>query len=208
MQQTPSITEHRLELARQQVSPNCDARPTDEISLIVIHGISLPAGQFGGQHVEALFCNRLDPASHPEFTGLDSLRVSSHLFVRRDGTVIQFVPFNRRAWHAGFSAYQGRPDCNDFSIGIELEGADTAPYEDAQYQLLAQICPALIRCYDIDARDVVGHCDIAPGRKTDPGPAFDWQRFREDMAALGRISYSPAESGGRNDGQTCPRGLY
>ncbi len=189
MPQTPSITEHKLDTARQQVSPNCDARPANEISLIVIHGISLPAGQFGGPHVEALFCNQLDTADHPEFTGLDRLHVSSHLFIRRDGAVIQFVPFNRRAWHAGESAYQGRPNCNDFSIGIELEGADAAAYEDAQYQLLAQICSALSCCYGIDTRNIVGHCDIAPGRKTDPGPAFDWQRFRRDVEAmLGRIS--------------------
>ncbi len=175
------ITDHRLDIARQQPSPNCDDRPRDEISLIVIHGISLPTGQFGGREVEALFCNDLDSTSHPDFAELCDLQVSSHLFVRRDGAVIQFVPFNRRAWHAGESVYKGQRNCNDFSIGIELEGLDTEPYEDAQYQVLAPICSALSRCYGISIKNLVGHCDIAPGRKTDPGPAFDWQRFRQAL---------------------------
>ena len=175
------ITDHRLDIAQQQPSPNCDDRPTDDLSLVVIHGISLPIGQFGGPEVAAFFCNQLDFTSHPDFAELCDFQVSSHLFIRRDGAVIQFVPFNRRAWHAGESVYQGRQNCNDFSIGIELEGVDAAPYEDAQYQLLIPICSALRRCYGITA--LVGHSDIAPGRKTDPGPAFDWERFRQVLRA-------------------------
>lgn len=163
--------------ARRADSPNYDPRPAGYgIELIVIHNISLPPGQFGGDAIEALFRNRLDCSAHPFFAQLIGLRVSSHFLVRRDGALMQFVPCLARAWHAGVSQWNGRARCNDFSIGIELEGADDVAYADAQYDVLA----ALIRC--LRARfliaDVVGHSDIAPGRKTDPGAAFDWQRLR------------------------------
>jgi AmpD protein len=162
--------------ARRIPSPNCDDRPQDTpISLVVVHGISLPPGQFGGDGVERLFTNRLDPAAHPYFEGIAQLRVSSHFLVRRDGSLVQFVSCASRAWHAGESTWRGVPRCNDYSIGIEVEGTDAKPYEDAQYAELARLCRALARRYPI--ADIVGHCDIAPGRKSDPGPAFDWARL-------------------------------
>jgi N-acetyl-anhydromuramoyl-L-alanine amidase len=166
-------------------SPNCDDRPGGAVAeLIVVHGISLPPGQFGGPWIERLFTNSLDPAAHPYFATIAGLRVSAHLLIRRDGGCLQFVPFQRRAWHAGVSSWRGRERCNDFSIGIELEGADDRPYEDAQYEMLASACAALLAAYPALSHDaIVGHEDIAPGRKTDPGPAFDWPRFR---AALDR----------------------
>ena len=175
------IINHELDFARQSSSPNCDARPGDDISLIVIHGISLPSGQFGGSQVEQFFCNQLDCSSHSDFSDLAGLRVSSHLFVRRDGRVIQFVPFNRRAWHAGESSYKGRANCNDFSVGIELEGTDRVPYTEIQYKVLARICRELVLTYDVAPESVTGHSDIAPARKTDPGPAFNWHRLRTDL---------------------------
>ena len=166
--------------ARRMPSPNCDDRPQDTpISLVVVHGISLPPGQFGGDAVERLFTNRLDPTAHPYYAGIAHLRVSSHFLVRRDGALVQFVACARRAWHAGESTWRGAPRCNDFSIGIEVEGTDAEPYADAQYVELARLCRALARRYPI--ADIVGHCDIAPGRKTDPGPAFDWARFERAM---------------------------
>ena len=176
------IVAHELSLARQVTSPNQDARPDDEISLIVLHGISLPAGHFGGRHVEELFCNRLDIANHPDLTDLSDVQVSSHLFIRRDAEVIQFVPFDRRAWHAGESSYQDRADCNDYSIGIELEGTDTSAYSETQYTVLSQICCELIQHYGIDPQAITSHAQIAPDRKTDPGEAFDWSQFRNTVA--------------------------
>ncbi|MEQ1440670.1 1,6-anhydro-N-acetylmuramyl-L-alanine amidase AmpD [Fontimonas sp. SYSU GA230001] len=166
--------------ARRVPSPNCDARPdADDISLLVIHGISLPPGRFGGPWIEALFTNRLDAAADPYFAGIAALRVSAHLLIRRDGAVVQFVPFVRRAWHAGVSSFDGRERCNDFSIGIELEGTDERPYTARQYRRLARVIGVLRRHYPrITPQRVVGHSDIAPGRKTDPGPAFDWARLR------------------------------
>jgi AmpD protein len=162
--------------ARQVASPNCDDRPEDTpISLIVVHGISLPPGEFGGEGVERLFTNRLDPAEHPYYAEIAHLRVSSHFLVRRDGETVQFVPCARRAWHAGASTWRGVSRCNDFSVGVEVEGIDAKPYADAQYAALGRLCRALVRRYAI--ADIVGHCDIAPGRKTDPGPAFDWARL-------------------------------
>jgi len=168
-------------IARQAPSPNCDARPdAAAISLIVVHGISLPPGTFGGDGVERLFTNRLDPSLHPYFATIAELRVSAHFFVRRDGVLWQFVACTQRAWHAGESSWRGRRRCNDFSIGIELEGTDELPYATAQYAMLARLVRALRRCYAIE--DVVGHSDIAPGRKTDPGPSFDWQRLSRLLA--------------------------
>jgi AmpD protein len=157
-------------------SPNFDERPDDaEISLVVVHAISLPPGEFRGDGVASLFTNKLDPAAHPYYAAIHGLRVSSHFFVRRDGHVIQFVPCGKRAWHAGVSSWQGRERCNDFSIGIELEGDDFHSFEPAQYDRLAWLIDLVSRRYPI--RDVVGHADVAPGRKTDPGPHFDWSRL-------------------------------
>jgi N-acetyl-anhydromuramoyl-L-alanine amidase len=165
---------------RQVASPNHDSRPLGvDADLIVVHGISLPPGEYGGPWIERLFTNSLPVEVHPYFAQIDTLRVSSHLVVSRDGALTQFVSFDDRAWHAGQSNYQGREACNDFSIGVELEGTDTAPYETAQYLALAEIVAALCRAYPELSQDrLVGHSDIAPGRKTDPGPAFDWQLAR------------------------------
>jgi AmpD protein len=173
-----------LPAARRVESPNQDARPAGTaIDLLVIHNISLPPGQFGGGWIEDLFLNRLDPHAHPYFAGIAELRVSAHALVRRDGSLVQFVPLRRRAWHAGRSCHEGREACNDFSIGIELEGADDQPFTDAQYARLAEVARQIMARYPaIDAERIVGHSDIAPGRKTDPGPAFDWQRFRQAIA--------------------------
>lgn len=173
---------------RRVPSPNHDARPTGtEIDLLVVHGISLPPGRFGGPHIERLFTNRLDPKGHPYFARLVGLEVSAHLLIRRDGAVVQFVPFGARAWHAGASEHRGRTRCNDFSIGVELEGADEVPYTARQYARLATVARLLMRAHPgITPARIVGHSDIAPGRKTDPGPAFDWRRFRARLAASRR----------------------
>lgn len=164
---------------RRVKSPNCDKRPArTRISLVVIHGISLPPGQYGGDYIDQLFTNTLDPDRHPYFQEINNLRVSAHLLIARNGLVTQYVPFNQRAWHAGRSSFQGCEECNNFSIGIELEGCDDEPYEDAQYQQLANVIKVIINAWPAVSRDrIVGHCDIAPGRKTDPGPAFDWEYF-------------------------------
>lgn len=167
-----------LPAARQVPSPNCDERPTGEtVRLVVIHAISLPPDEFGGPGVIQLFTNCLDPEAHAYYREIQGLRVSAHFFVRRDGELIQFVPCSRRAWHAGVSQWLGRENCNDFSIGIELEGCDQLPFEDAQYLTLNRLLADLRRGYDLEA--VVGHSDIAPGRKTDPGPCFDWSRVHD-----------------------------
>jgi len=161
-------------------SPNFDARPPgSNLDLIVVHGISLPPGSFGGPWIDQLFTNVLPADAHPYFATVSAMRVSSHLLVRRGGQITQFVRFTDRAWHAGTSCFEGREACNDFSIGVELEGADTLPYAEAQYAALAQIVRALCAAYpSLSAERVVGHSDIAPGRKTDPGPAFDWTQAR------------------------------
>lgn len=166
--------------ARRCPSPNFDERPNGcGIELVVVHGISLPPGEFGTPHVEALFCNRLDPTLHPYFAEICHLQVSAHLLIRRDGELVQFVPFTHRAWHAGESVFCGRSQCNDFSIGIELEGVDDLFYEDAQYQRLISVLRLLMKTWpEITPGRVVGHSDIAPDRKTDPGTAFDWDRVR------------------------------
>jgi N-acetyl-anhydromuramoyl-L-alanine amidase len=167
--------------ALQVPSPNWDERPDGEISLLVVHNISLPPGEFGGSAILDLFTNTLDFTAHPYYETLRDLRVSAHFLVRREGELLQLVPCARRAWHAGASAWRGRERCNDFSIGVELEGADDQAYTDPQYRRLAELLLALRARYPIV--DVVGHSDIAPGRKTDPGPGFDWGRFRESLAA-------------------------
>ena len=170
--------------ARQASSPNCDERPDGcEISLLVVHGISLPPGQYGGPEIDRFFTNTLDAGAHPYFAEIAGLKVSSHLLVRRDGEVVQYVPFRKRAWHAGDSCYQGRAACNDFSIGIELEGQDDEPYTDMQYEVLASVIRVLVEAYPgLSANNIAGHCDISPQRKTDPGPAFDWQRLQQQLA--------------------------
>jgi AmpD protein len=158
-------------------SPNCDARPPGvPVELIVIHAISLPPGEFGGDGIERLFTNRLDPGAHGYYAEIHHLRVSAHFLIRRNGEVEQYVACDRRAWHAGLSQWNGRERCNDFSIGIELEGCDESPFEEAQYVALTQLLQVLRRAYPIVA--VVGHAEIAPGRKNDPGPCFDWGRVR------------------------------
>lgn len=160
-------------------SPNHDDRPNAvDVDLLVIHNISLPPNEFGGPYIEQLFTNCLNPDDHPFFREVSELKVSSHLLIRRDGEIIQFVPFHKRAWHAGESDFQGRSRCNDFAIGIELEGADEIPFEAIQYERLAEVTRALQQSYPAINKDhIVGHSDIAPQRKTDPGPAFDWQRY-------------------------------
>lgn len=164
-----------LPAARRVDSPNCDARPPAvDIDLLVVHHISLPAGCFRGDAIERLFTNRLDPGAHPTFASLDGLRVSAHFLIRRHGTLVQFVSCDARAWHAGLSSFQGRERCNDFSIGVELEGTGERNYTNAQYCRLEQLAAALAHRYPL--RWIAGHEDIAPGRKTDPGPSFDWPR--------------------------------
>ena len=160
-------------------SPNYDDRPVGAIELLVIHSISLPPGEFGGDGVQRLFTNTLDANAHPYYRNLVELKVSAHFFVRRDGWIIQFVPCLKRAWHAGASCWQGRACCNDFSVGIELEGCDTVPYTDAQYESLHRLTCALRAAYPICG--IAGHSDIAPQRKTDPGPCFDWARYLADL---------------------------
>lgn len=170
-----------LDDARQLPSPNCDNRPdSTDISLIVVHGISLPPGEYGGPWIDALFTNQLDPNAHPYFQEIHQLEVSSHLLIRRDGEIVQYVPFHKRAWHAGRSSYENRERCNDFSVGIELEGTDEQSYEPSQYQQLANVIDSLCSTYEgLNTGRIAGHCDIAPGRKTDPGPSFDWNKLRE-----------------------------
>lgn len=169
--------------ARHVPSPNCDERPGNEApSLAVIHNISLPPGEFGGSAVEELFTNRLDWDAHPYYHGIRGLKVSAHFFIRRDGELIQFVPCSLRAWHAGASQWQGREQCNDFSIGIELEGTDELPFTDAQYARLNELLQTLRAAYPIVA--VAGHSDIAPGRKTDPGPCFEWHRITNNGSTI------------------------
>ena len=168
--------------ARRIASPNCDERtPGSAIDLVVIHNISLPPGEFGGDGVIELFTNRLNPEDHPYYREIHQLKVSAHFFIRRNGELIQFVPCGRRAWHAGVSQWQGRERCNDFSIGIELEGDDETPFEEAQYAMLNALLTALKEVYPIAA--VTGHSDIAPGRKTDPGPCFDWSKVNCQVGA-------------------------
>ncbi len=169
--------------ARHVPSPNFNTRPADaRISLLVIHSISLPPGEFGGPCIDAFFTNSLDRDAHPYFQSIADMKVSSHLLIRRDGAVVQYVPFTQRAWHAGASQFQGVTECNDYSIGIEMEGCDEYGYETAQYRTLAAITKLLQKNYpDITTERIAGHCDIAPQRKTDPGPHFDWERYRKSI---------------------------
>lgn len=168
-----------LEGARRVPSPHCDARPEGApVDLVLVHGISLPPGEYGGPWIDALFAGRLDPEAHPYFRTLAGLRVSAHLLIRRDGELVQYVPLHRRAWHAGESEFKGRRACNDFSVGIELEGTDDEAYTGRQYRRLAQVLRQIMGHYPaITSERIAGHCDVAPGRKTDPGPLFDWDRL-------------------------------
>lgn len=174
---------------RQVLSPHCDERPAQaRPELLVIHGISLPPGEFGGARIDQLFTGNLPAGAHPAFRDIAAQRVSAHALIRRDGAITQFVPFGKRAWHAGESCYRQRSACNDFSIGIELEGTDETPYTETQYETLAALVAALLIAYPtLSSEHIAGHSDIAPGRKTDPGPAFEWSRWRRMLSArLGR----------------------
>jgi AmpD protein len=178
-----NIDDGLIEPARFCQSPNCDDRPEGtQPDLLVIHSISLPPGEFGGPEIEDLFMNRLDWDAHEYFSSIRGLEVSAHLLIRRDGELIQFVPFKRRAWHAGESLFRGRDCCNDYSIGIELEGEDETPYSDMQYQVLVAVTQAILAAYPgLSARGIAAHSDLSPGRKTDPGPAFDWLRLYDGL---------------------------
>lgn len=178
------IVDKHLPYARQLPSPNCSERPADvAVELLVIHNISLPPGQYGQGYIEALFCNRLDSTADPYFAEIAHLQVSAHLLIDRQGEVTQFVPFDKKAWHAGQSVFKERENCNDFSIGIELEGTDTEGFTFDQYECLIKVSRELMAQYPLITLDnIVGHSDIAPGRKTDPGPHFDWARFRAACA--------------------------
>ncbi len=175
-----------LDGVRRVPSPNCDTRPAGvAIELLVIHSITLPPGQFGGDEILQLFTNTLDCSLDERLAGLEALRVSAHFLIRRDGELIQFVPCVTRAWHAGLSSFEGRERCNDFSIGIELEGTDTEPFTERQYKILADLGQALVKAYPLIA--VAAHSEIAPGRKTDPGPQFDWSRVSTALPCLRRM---------------------
>lgn len=178
------IVDHCLSFARQIPSPNCSERPAGvPIDLLVIHNISLPPGEYGGGYIDDLFCNRLNPREHSYFAEIAHLRVSAHLLIDRHGGVTQYVPFNMKAWHAGASCFCGRDNCNEYSIGIELEGTDFEPFTAAQYDQLVWVTELLRRAYpQITLARIVGHSDIAPDRKTDPGPCFDWQHYRSRCA--------------------------
>lgn len=169
-----------LDAAEHIASPNFDARPAQDMPLLVIHNISLPPDQFGGDGVQRLFTNTLEVNAHPYYQTLLGVKVSAHFFIRRDGQLIQFVSCLQRAWHAGVSSWQGVPRCNDYSIGIELEGSDHVPFTSEQYQILQQLTCGLRAQYGL--RGIAGHCDIAPQRKTDPGPYFDWLRYLVSVA--------------------------
>jgi AmpD protein len=192
--------EGRITGARFVASPNRDARPAGRaIDLLVIHHISLPPGEFGGPGIVELFTNRLDPAAHPYYSTLAGMKVSAHFLIRRDGALWQFVPCAERAWHAGESSWKGRARCNDFSIGIELEGTGEAPFTAAQYRQLARLTRVLKARYPI--RDIVGHSDIAPGRKSDPGPHFGWARYR----ALLKVRRKAAKASRKSKRRSAPR---
>jgi len=174
-----NIQEHWLDCATHIPSPNCDLRPdANDISLIVLHCISLPPGKFDARFIHQFFCNQLNPADDSYFRTIDQLKVSAHILINRQGVISQYVPFDKRAWHAGHSEYAGRSRCNDFSIGIELQGTETTAYTDRQYQQLALLIKVLLKHYPGLSRSrITGHSDIAPGRKSDPGESFDWRRL-------------------------------
>lgn len=183
-----NITADWLEQAKHIYSPNQNSRPAKGVvSLIVIHSISLPPGEFGGEAIDQLFTNQLDPQIHPYFESIHTLKVSAHILIQRNGFITQYVPFQQRAWHAGCSCYQGKTNCNDFSIGIELEGTEKTPYMDAQYHSLSELIIVLVETYPtLSYQHITGHSDIAPGRKLDPGPHFDWVRLKHLLATHAR----------------------
>jgi AmpD protein len=192
MHTTPPVTLQKIDTTtgliagvRQVLSPHFDSRPRGTVpELLIVHGISLPPGEFEGPWIDRLFTGTLPADAHPSFRERAGLRVSAHALIRRDGQITQYVPFGMRAWHAGESQYRGRSGCNDFSIGVELEGTDDRPYTDAQYTQLAVLATALLAAYGaLNEEHIVGHSDVAPGRKTDPGPSFDWPRFRALLRA-------------------------
>ncbi|WNC68046.1 1,6-anhydro-N-acetylmuramyl-L-alanine amidase AmpD [Thalassotalea nanhaiensis] len=163
-------------------SPHCDERECEDVSLLVIHNISLPPGKFGSNHITEFFLGKLNPDDDEYFQSIYQIRVSAHCLIRRDGTVVQYVPFNKRAWHAGVSCFEDREKCNDFSIGIEMEGTDELPYTELQYESLQLLTIAIKNNYpDINTNRITGHCDIAPGRKTDPGESFDWKKYKNGL---------------------------
>lgn len=178
-----TITNGLASLARQIPSPNFSDRPDDcIIDTLIIHNISLPPGEFGLGYIDQLFCNQLDCSKHDYFAQLEGLKVSAHILIERDGAMVQYVPFHKKAWHAGESEFNGRSACNDFSIGVELEGTDTEPFTQAQYERLTMLTNALmVRYPDITVDRIVGHSDVAPSRKTDPGPCFDWQHYKRRL---------------------------
>ncbi len=174
-----------LDECKQCLSPNHDSRPKNTaIDLIVVHSISLPPGEYGGESIEHFFQNKLDKNAHPYFAEIHQMQVSSHVLIKRSGEIVQFVPFHKRAWHAGQSNYQGRERCNDFSIGIELEGTDSDIFEDNQYQRLAQLITTLKSSYPAITDNITGHSDISPGRKKDPGSGFDWDKLKNNLGSL------------------------
>lgn len=178
------IKDHWLTLARRVPSTHYNERPEGVTPhLLVIHNISLPPGEFGGPYIDQLFTGALCAEEHPYFAQIAALRVAAHCLIRRDGEIVQYVSFDKRAWHAGQSSYKGIENCNDFSIGIELEGTDELPYTAEQYRALTAITQSLIETYALEEENITGHCDIAPGRKTDPGPSFDWDYFHSLIAS-------------------------
>ncbi len=179
---------------RRVPSPNCDARPERcRPDLLIIHCISLPPGEYGGPWIDRLFTNRLDPAAHPFFARIEHLRVSAHLLIRRQGELVQYVPLHRRAWHAGLSRFQGRRRLNDNSLGIELEGTEGADFTDAQYRALSAVTVRIMRIFpEITPERITGHSNVAPGRKTDPGPGFNWFRFRQGLQAMRGMGSAPS----------------
>ena len=183
LRQSLAVAQGKLSNTRFCASPNFNQRPAHtRISLLVIHNISLPPEQFGGPYIEQFFCNQLNTSEHPYFETIKGLEVSAHCLIKRDGEIIQFVNFEQRAWHAGRSSFGGELECNDFSVGIELEGTDETPYTQAQYEQLVTVTKALQQAYPAITQDrITGHSDIAPGRKTDPGPAFDWHHYKNKL---------------------------
>ena len=177
------IKDNLLVGAKFKQSPNCSERLNQDISLLVIHNISLPPNEFDNDFVEKFFQNKLNPNEHPYFREIENLKVSSHLYIKRDGSIIQFVPFHLKAWHAGVSCFEGQDDCNNFSVGVELEGADDIAYTDEQYESLKEVTKALLNQYPLmEKQRIVGHSDIAPSRKTDPGPSFSWKKYRSSLS--------------------------
>ncbi|MDD1791976.1 1,6-anhydro-N-acetylmuramyl-L-alanine amidase AmpD [Enterovibrio sp. ZSDZ42] len=181
-----TITRHLLDCASYLPSPHCNQRPDpNDVSLLVIHNISLPPGEFGGPYIEQFFQGKLISNAHSYFDEIREMTVSAHCLIKRDGAVVQFVPFDQRAWHAGVSSFEGREQCNDYSIGIELEGTDDLPYTDVQYQCLAEVSQSIQHHYPaITPSRITGHSDIAPGRKTDPGGSFNWMTFHAQIQSL------------------------